>query len=375
MRSAVTPLQKLILERIRRGGPITFADYMQACLYDPDYGYYSQGAERHRADYYTSVEMSPIFGRLIARQLREMWAMLGQPRRFDVVECGAGSGKLARQILDFSRDALPEYYAAIRYHAVEISPNRRKSAVAALTSHVRDGRAAVVAELPQTIADGCVLSNEFFDALPVHRVVMSADGLREIFVDVEGDQLREQTRPVSTPEIGEYFQRQQIKLREGQITDVGLDACRWIQEIGRELERGFVLTVDYGREARELYDEHHMRGTTLAYCNHRATEDFYLAPGEQDLTAHVNFTALDLWGRKAGLVRTGLTSQSNFLVSVAKQSNFADLAHGDENELSQLRSRLQFKSLVYPEGMGEAFQVMVQQKGIAAPELTGLKPL
>jgi SAM-dependent MidA family methyltransferase len=152
-------------------------------------------------------------------------------------------------------------------------------------------------------------------------------------------------------------------------------ACEWIETIGGILGRGFVLTIDYGREARELYDEHHMSGTMLAYWQHRASEDFYRAPGEQDLTAHANFTALDSWGAKSGLVRTGLTSQTNFLLSLAREFHFADLKVEGAGEAGQVRSRLQFKSLIFPEGMGETCQVMVQHKGIAQQVLTGLKPL
>jgi SAM-dependent MidA family methyltransferase len=145
--------------------------------------------------------------------------------------------------------------------------------------------------------------------------------------------------------------------------------------VGRRLGRGFVLTIDYGREARELYDEHHMSGTILAYSKHRASEDFYRAPGDQDLTSHVNFTALDLWGRRSGLARTGVTTQMNFLLSLARHHDFADITLEEGDETSQLRARLQFKSLIFPEGMGETFQVMVQHKGVTAPEVTGLKAL
>lgn len=113
----------------------------------------------------------------------------------------------------------------------------------------------------------------------------------------------------------------------------------------------------------------------LAYCQHRASEEFYRLPGEQDLTAHLNFTSLDIWGQKSGLMRTGVASQTNFLLSLARQCNFADLKLDGAEEAGQLRSRLQFKSLIFPEGMGEAFQVMLQHKGVAAPELAGLKPL
>jgi SAM-dependent MidA family methyltransferase len=370
-----TPLHGLLVERIHKSGPITFADYMQTCLYHPEFGYYSGSSESKRPDYYTSVDMSPIFGHLIARQLHEMWILLGRPIRFAIVECGAGSGALARQILDFSRAEIPEFYETIDYETIEISARRRESAASALADHASAGHASIHRESLGAIARGCVLTNEFLDAIPVHRVVMEDGRLREILVDSVDDELIERKMPVSSHDVIEFFERQQIGLLEGQHAEAALSACEWISDVGRRLDRGFVLTIDYGREARELYDEHHMNGTMLAYQQHRASEEFYIAPGEQDLTAHVNFTALDLWGRDSGLVRTGLTSQTNFLLSLARQNNFADLMQNHASEADQLRSRLQFKSLIFPEGMGETFQVMVQHKGFAAPDLAGLKPL
>ena len=375
MRTASTALHRSLVERIHDTGPITFADYMEMCLYHPELGYYSGRSERRRADYYTSVDMSPIFGRLLARQLNEMWMILGGPNRFTIAEFGSGTGTLAVQILDFSRDELPEFYEAIDYRAIEVSVKRQDVANSALARHISAGHASILSEMAEAIAQGCVLTNEFLDALPVHRVVMHEGKLEEIYVDAIGYALIERRLPVSSPELEEYFRRQQVELGEGQRAEAGLRASAWIEHIGRILDRGFVLTIDYGREARELYDEHHMSGTMLAYGQHRASEEFYRLPGEQDLTAHVNFTSLDLWGQTSGFVRTGLTSQTNFLLSIAREFNFADLKVEGAGEAGRIRSRLQFKSLIFPEGMGETFQVMVQHKGIAAPELVGLKPL
>ncbi|MGC1686867.1 MAG: SAM-dependent methyltransferase [Candidatus Acidiferrales bacterium] len=378
MRTARTDLHELLVETIHAVGPITFADYMEACLYHPEFGYYNGSIERRRADYYTSVDMSPIFGRLIARQIYEMWMLLASPSRFTIAEIGAGTGSLARQILDFSRDELPKFYEAIDYRAIEISAKRLEVAASALADHILAGHASVLKETTEVIPQGCILTNEFFDALPVHRLVMHEGKLEEIYVDAVGDELIERRMPVSSPEVQEYFRRQEVELREGQHAEAAVRACDSIEKMGGILGSGFVLTIDYGREARELYDEHHMNGSMLAYCNHRASEEYYRAPGEQDLTAHVSFTALDLWGRKNGLIRTGLASQTHFLLSLAHQSNFADISNdaGETTQhASQIRSRLQFKSLIFPDGMGETFQVMVQHKGIAAPELTGLKLL
>ncbi len=164
-------------------------------------------------------------------------------------------------------------------------------------------------------------------------------------------------------------------LQEGQQAEINLEACARIAEIGAKLGRGFVLTIDYGHEAQELYDYRHMRGTLLAFEKHRAGENFFRAPGQQDLTAHVNFTALDRHGKLSGLERTGLTSQSNFLLGLARHGEFADLQSAAMSESQQTRARLLFKTLIYPEGMGETFQVLIQHKGVAAPQLAGLQPL
>jgi SAM-dependent MidA family methyltransferase len=348
---------------------------METCLYDPEFGYYSGGIERGRADYFTGVDVSPIFGRLLARQLAEMWRISGCPQPFTIVEAGAGTGRLATHILDFAFERLSEFYSAMHYTAVEISASRRALLQAALARHIAAGRAASRAEIPAPIARGCIFSNELLDALPVHRAVMSTDGLREIFVDADGGRLIERELPPSSPEIAEYFDRQSVALQVGQHAEAGLAACRWIGNAARSLERGFVLTVDYGHRAPQMYDERHMNGTVLAYWRHRVSGNLYRAPGEQDLTAHVNFTALELWGRAAGLELLGLTSQTNFLLSLARAHDFADLADNEWNETEKTRARLSFQNLINPEGIGETFSVMIQQKGIQATVLSGLSEM
>jgi len=370
-----TPLAAILAERIRANGPITFAEYMRACLYDETHGYYSKPEARRFNDYYTSVDVHPIFGRLLARQLGEMWQVLGAPREFQVVEAAAGVGRLAAQILDFAARALPDFYAALRYAAVEVSAARRAEHARNLAPHVAAGKVHSLASLPVRIANGCIFSNELLDALPVHRVVAANGALEEIYVALEGEHFVERRGPLSTHEIAAYFREQAVALVEGQQAEAGLDACRWLEEAARALDRGFVLTIDYGHEANELYNERHARGTMLAYERHRAGENWFDAPGEQDLTAHVSFTALDLAGRRAGLARTGLETQSHFLVALAQANELADLEDDSMSETDRIRARLLFKTLIHPEGLGATFQVFVQHKGIERPKLTGLAPL
>jgi SAM-dependent MidA family methyltransferase len=373
--SEPTPLAAILAERIRSRDPITFAEYMEACLYHPEYGYYAKTDQRPRQDYFTSVDARPLFGRLLARQLREMWTQLGSPSSFLLIEAGAGTGELARQILDFAAVEMGAFYEALHYVGVERSASRRDAQSKVLATHVARGRAGSAEEIPGEIPCGCILSNELLDAMPVHRVVQENGDLRELYVGTEDSGFREQVGPLSTSELGHYFHEQGVALGDEQHAEVCLEAAKWIGVAGRSLHRGFVLTIDYGHEARELYDERHMRGTLLAYERHRASEDYFRAPGQQDLTAHVNFSAVDLWGRRAGLKRTGFTSQTNFLLALARASNFEDLRSDDMNQDRQARARLLFKTLINPEGMGETFQVLIQHKGIDAPKLSGFDPL
>ena len=373
MPSGERALTEILAGRIRASGPIPFDEFMRECLYHPVHGYYSRAGAVRFGDYYTSVDVHPIFGRLLARQFAQMWELLGSPRPFVLVECGAGVGRLAGHILDFCASALPEFYDALEYVVVERTAGRRAEHAARLAEHVTRGRASSAADSPRSIAAGCIFSNELLDALPVQRVVMERGALREILVGWNGARFTDVTGEPSTPALASYFREQGITLTEGQQAEVGLEACDWIENAGRALERGFVVTVDYGHEAPALYSEHHNRGTLLAYREHIVSERVLESPGEQDLTAHVNFTALDLWGNRAGLARTGLVTQSQFLMALGRGNEFADLYEPGQTEMEKLRARLLLKNLIHPEGLGEKFQVLIQHKGIEAPQLTGLQ--
>ncbi|MGA7622447.1 MAG: SAM-dependent methyltransferase [Candidatus Acidiferrales bacterium] len=370
-----TPLAALLAERVPAHGPVTFAEFMEFCLYHPEHGYYTKTSQEPRRDYCTSVDASPLFGRLLARQFQQMWVQLGAPQEFLLIEAGAGTGALAAQVLDFLAIAFPDFYLALRYYAVERSPARRAFLYGALQIHIDAKHLAVSPELPAQISNGCIFSNEFFDAMPVHRVIREENELRELYVGYGSGGLQEQAGPLSSPALSDYFSEQKLALRDGQQAEVNLQACDWIAEAAKRLQQGFVLTIDYGHEASQLYNQRHMRGTLLAYRQHRASEEFLRVPGEQDLTAHVNFTALEIWGKRGGLQRTGFTSQSKFLMSIARASDFADMQSEDMSEAEQSRARLRFKTLIYPEGMGETFQVLIQHKNVRSPKLCGLDPL
>ncbi len=371
----MTPLAALLAARIRRFGPITFAEYMRECLYHPLHGYYAQPEARRYADYFTSVDVSPIFGRLLARQFAEMWQLLAHPREFLLVEAAAGTGRLADHVLEFAQSRLPEFFGALQYVAVERSPARCEQLAARLAPYCQVGKCRASQEIPARISAGCLFSNELIDAFPVHRVIQQGGALKELCITNQGDSFVEIALPLSTCAITDYFAAQQIILREGQIAEAGLEACDWITEIGRRLDRGFVLTIDYGHEAAELFDDRHRAGTLMSYRDHQASGDLFAAPGEQDLTAHVNFTALRQWGARQGLETLGLVSQTAFLLALGKGNDFADLYKDGMDETSRARARLQLKTLIYPEGMGERFRLLAQQKGVPNARLTGLQPL
>jgi SAM-dependent MidA family methyltransferase len=225
---------------------------------------------------------------------------------------------------------------------------------------------------------GCFLSNELVDSFPVHRVVMTGEGLREIYVALEQGELQEVQGALSTPELAAYFQRLGITLTEGQKAEVNLEALRWLAGVARALERGFVLTIDYGYWAEELYSPLRSEGTLMCYHGHRALTDPYSNVGLQDMTAHVDFTSLIACGEQSGIELTGLVPQYRFLLGLgileqaAQRGLDADAASGTSQALSE---RLTIKHLILPGGLGAQFQCLIQHKGVYSPELDGLTGL
>ena len=367
-----TPLTDILVERIRREGPLNFAAFMEACLYHPEHGYYTRPAPAG-GDYFTSPDTGSLFGRLLARQLREMWEALGQPRTFTLMECGAGGGRLTAQILNAAVEQAHLFALALRAVVVETSPSRREQARAALAEF--GDQVELANRLPSLPANGCVLSNELLDALPVHRVVQRGERLREIYVGARGDELAETEGELSSRALAAYLRKYGAPLQDGQIAEVHLAALDWLSGAAAALDRGFILTIDYGYKARELYGPANQRGTLMAYRQHQAHEDWLGWPGEQDLTAHVNFTALEERGRELGLETLGLRDQAGFLLALARAAEFSDLDAAAPGERENMAARLSLRQLIHPEGMGESFKVLIQGKRVAGARLSGLDPL
>ncbi|WP_432823267.1 class I SAM-dependent methyltransferase, partial [Trichloromonas sp.] len=293
-------LEAFIRRRIAEAGGITFAEYMGHCLYHPEYGYYIAARERigKGGDFFTSTSVHSAFGRLICRQLEQMWQLLGKGE-FTIAEQGAGEGHLCLDILDAAAAEHPEFYRALSYCLVEISPDNRQRQKALLGTHLDRIRWSSLADLDGM--EGCFLSNELVDAFPVHLVEMKDGQLQEVFVVDRDGTFGEELRPLSSGQIQQHLDGLGISLAEGARAEVNLEAPRWMAAVGSVLRRGFVITVDYGYPAAELYAPWRSSGTLMCYYRHTSSEDPYRMAGCQDITAHIDFTTLEQAGKTQGL--------------------------------------------------------------------------
>jgi len=355
---------------------MTFERYMALCLYHPEYGYYTSGQERSgvAGDYFTSPDLHPIFARLLARQAAEMWDLLGRPSRFSWVEMGAGRGLFAQDFLSWVKIALPDFAGALEYLAIEPGPTQGARLRERLAEKGLEGAVRLLENLEHLQpVTGCFFSNELVDAFPVAVVTRASGHLKEVYVAAQGEVLCEKLGPISNPAIAAAVARYVNQLQEGCRVEVNLTATQWMRAVAERLIRGFVITIDYGDLAKYLYIEGRPQGTLLTYRRHWPSEDVFTAPGQADLTAHVNFSALIDAGKDAGLEFTGFTSQQKFLLALGEPNQFADLYEPGVSEIENLKARLKLKRLIHPEGMGNIFKVLVQHRGVDSPRLTGLK--
>ena len=330
---------------------------MDLALNHPEHGYYARGPERlgRAGDFFTAADVGPAFGRCLARQLVEMDALLGSPARFRYVEHGAGRGHLARDVLDALAANAPDLAARCDAVLVDKSPGMREAA------KLRVPGARVEADtLAIAGGSGCVVAVELLDALPVHRLRRRGSALREVMVAVEGDQLIEVEGEPGDAAL-RWADRYGAPAEDG---DEG-EACPAMEPalaaLSASIDRGFILIVDYGHESRRLFGPAHRRGTLLAYHRHRANEEYLLRVGEQDLTAHVNLTALRSTAESLKLHTRGITTQSRFLVA---HGILEGLDSEEPDALTATKRRLQAKQLIHPHGMGETFKVAVFAKAM-----------
>lgn len=366
------PAIELRLRARLRAGPITFAELMATALYDPEAGYYVQHGPGR--DYRSAPQTSPAFGHLLGVALARMWRAMGAPSRFDALEIGAADGRLAGQVVRYARAREPGLANALRYWAMDVGAGRlagaSSGADAAEGEPPRLGRLiGDAAALPFSGIHGCVLSNELFDALPVSRLVLTRDGWRELWVvGVEPDQRRFQAGELSDPRLLDELAARGVRGSVGQVVDLAVGAGTVMGEIARALKRGFVLTIDYGGGA-ELYGPLRRAGTLVAYHRHRASERVLDRPGEQDLTAHVDFAHLRRVGEAHGLATLRETTQRDLLLGLELRDWLGRLDPTRMTPADLFNARAAAAELVDPGRLGK-LRVLLQARGV-----DGIDPL
>ena len=364
----MSALREKIEQEIRERGPIPFSRYMEMCLYDPELGYYSRHAAQFgkAGDFYTSSDVHAVFGRLLARQFDQMWRALGSPEHITLKELGPGRGLFAQDVLDWSGKKFPEFFCAVRYILDERSPALRQGIQSTLGRHFASGRARLSSENVDTPV--IVFANEFFDALPVE--ILSLEG--SLRIDARDGRFVE-TWAQASPEELEFLDRYSIHPEPGERVEVPLQAQTHMSAAAR-LERGFIVVIDYGYTREEQLAGRH-RGTLKAIRQHSVSDDPYEAPGEQDITADVNFSALAAAVEKQGMQTQRLVTQSQFLLGIGEVNEFGDAFEECRLPQEHAKVALQLKHLVTPAGMGESFQVLVASKELEEENVAALAGL
>jgi SAM-dependent MidA family methyltransferase len=356
-------------KQLKATGGVTFADFMAQVLYHPKYGYYMSQRDRigKAGDFFTSSSVNSLFGRLVSRQLTQMADLLPQDS-FQVVEQGAGEGHLAFDVLNALKEESPELYARMRYVLVEVSEDNRQRQARLLESH--SDKVKWCTDEEWEISSGCFLSNELVDAFPVHVVEKHSGKIEEVFVVSQDGAFREELRKDTGPSFEDYFSWLGCGPIEGNRAEVNLVAPDWMRTVGQRIKQGFALTIDYGYPAEELYAPHRRAGTLMCYHRHQADDNPYVLVGEKDITAHVDFTALQKAGEEVGLQSLWFGEQYRFLLGLGFFEELVKLEAAATSEQEARALRLTLKNLIMPEaGMGETFKVLVQGKNVGEPDL------
>ncbi|MDZ8237814.1 MAG: class I SAM-dependent methyltransferase [Nostoc sp. ChiQUE01a] len=383
---------------------ITFAEFMDMALYHPEHGYYSSDAVKigfQGGDFFTSPNLSADFGELLAEQFLQMWEILGRPVTFSLVEMGAGQGLLALHILKYYQLHYPDFFTALEYVIVEKSPTLRQQQQQRLQD--LPVRWCNLEDIPSNAIAGCFFSNELVDAFPVHQFTLENGELQEIYLTTQEDRADAKSgrrkdaensftaslRPPvpmsstpfieiaaepSTPQLAEYFDLVGIDLTSGAYPDgyrseINLAALDWLSIVADRLQRGYVLTIDYGYPATRYYNPRRSQGTLQCYYQHRFHDNPYINIGRQDITAHVDFTALECWGDHCGLKNVGFIQQGLFLMALGLGERIAAVSY-QKQPLSQLLQRREaLHQLLDPTGLG-GFGVLIQSKNLEKTEIS-----
>ncbi len=357
---AHTELVRLLQDEIQKNGPIPFARFMEQALYHHQYGYYMSACEPvgTDGDYYTSVSVHPVFGERIAQQILQMADILSMP--LHLVEIGAGNGQLCSDILKWIRKSAPEIYEGLRYEIVEKSPHRMRRQQHHL-AQLFPNKLGWSSHMPE-VPVGVVLSNELVDAMPVHRLRIEGKDQtpQERYVHWNGafeDLFAEPSSPRLLASMPHF------DVSDGPVEiEISLAATNWMREIGAKLARGFVITIDYGDTEERLYGPWRPKGTFLCYFRHQANDHPYRYIGHQDMTAHVNFSALSRAGREVGLLPLGFIDQTRFLLGLGIGPCMEEYATHMETSSEARRNFLAMKQLMSPTRMGGTFKVFIQGK-------------
>jgi SAM-dependent MidA family methyltransferase len=357
-----------IRRRIHQKGAITFAEFMDLALFWPEGGYYlSKEPFGAAGDYYTSPLAHPAFGALLAVQLFQMWRLMDCPNPFYVVEMGAGNGLLCRDIANYGQDLSPEFQQSLRY----VCQDRRSDS--GKEKGLLNASRIVSSCIPLRGVKGCFLSNEFLDSFPVHQVRKHQGQLKEIYVALRGDEFVEVLGEPPIQELSQRLDNLGIELAEGQTVEISLGPDQWAEEVASALDSGFVLTIDYGHPAAQLYSSDlRPRGTLTTYYRHIQTDAPFRRIGQQDMSAQVDFTSVINSGRRAGLEPVGLTNQGRFLYNLGLGDLLKRLPTLGLLSREAQANRAGLVDLARPGGLGD-FKVLVQAKNVGQPRLWGFE--
>jgi len=364
-----TGLRKLLIEKIRREGPISFRDFMRQSLYHEEFGYYSRKelAIGKNGDFVTAPHASRFFGSLIAVQLIECFEHM-KGESFSICEFGAGAGYLAYDIMKYLKDYEPEYFGSLTYFIIEPIENR----IPVLAERLSDfsGSVKIIPEFSEVGGfSGVILANELLDAFPVHLVQKEKGNFFEIYIDVDQEgNLCEIAKEISHGPLSEYLQEIGGIIPDNYRTEINIAMKDWIGEISSSMERGYVILIDYGYPAGEYYAPYRNRGTLLGYTRQRITEDFLSYPGMVDITAHVNFTDLRKWAGEKGFRCEGFTPQWAFLGGLDPDETM-NRVFGTIDPFSPVLAGI--KALIFPQAMGETHKVIIFSRNL--PDIGPLK--
>lgn len=362
-------LAESIRVEIAASGPVTFARFMERALYDPEVGYYSTAVTRptRSGDFLTAPELHPIFGGTLAVQVEEMWHRLGEPPDFAIREFGAGSGVLFSGLVGGLQRIGSRLADIVVYEPVDLPAQiaviGQRLELEGLRGRMRS---------PSVEMTGLVLANEFLDALPVHRVIALNEKLREIYIDWRDDRFVEVAGPLTDDRIAAWFDDANVKLAEGQRAEANLAMLDWLERVGKDLRQGYVMVIDYGAGAAELYGRARPNGTIRAFSGHQVSSDVLSGVGERDITSHVDFDALERAAPAFGFRVAGRRRSNEFLISCGLDDAYQEAraqADVDWDAATNLRSAIQ--RLLDPSALGGYLIAVLARSAPIEPELRG----